>query len=387
MKKNSNIIENNCLLMLENESIFFGKGYGSSGTFIGELCFNTSITGYQEILTDPSYKNQIIAFTFPHIGIVGTNSLDHESHIIHASGCIVNNPIGTSSNFRSELDFEDWLKKNDSVCISGIDTRTLTRKIREKGAFKALIHKFDNKDFNISVLKKKIRSESSLNNLDLASKVSTEKVYQWRNRKKHLLDEKNNFVKFIAVIDFGVKENILNNLESLGYKIIVFPIKFDLKKLISYRPLGIFLSNGPGDPKATFNQLKKKFKYLTESNVPIFGICLGHQILALANGANTVKMHHGHRGANHPIKNLNNLLVEITVQNHGFVVSKKKLPSNIKVTHISLFDKTIAGIEIKNKPHFSVQYHPEASPGPRDSEYLFKKFKEYIMCYAKKKRH
>tara|TARA_X000000950_G_scaffold269444_1_gene348075 strand:- start:391 stop:1572 length:1182 start_codon:yes stop_codon:yes gene_type:complete len=385
MKKLSNDIKNNCLLLLENNSLFFGRGFGLNGTYVGELCFNTSITGYQEILTDPSYKNQIIAFTFPHIGIVGTNSFDHESNMIHASGCIVNNPIGKPSNYRSELYFEDWLIKNKKVCITGIDTRTLTRKIRKQGVFKALIHKFDHEEFSIPILKKKIQSLSPMKDLDLASSVSTNKIYQWKNNNKKLLTNENEILgNFIAVIDFGVKRNILNILEGLGYKIIVFPISYDYEKLISRKPVGIFLSNGPGDPKATYKKIESKFQYFIQSNIPIFGICLGHQILALSNGAKTVKMHHGHRGANHPIKNLKNDSVEITVQNHGFVVSKKNLPLNIDITHISLFDKTIAGIETKDKPHFSVQYHPEASPGPHDSGYLFDKFKKNILIYAKK---
>ena len=386
MKKKSKNINKNCLLLLENGSKFFGKGFGSKGTFTGELCFNTSITGYQEILTDPSYKNQIVTFTFPHIGIVGTNLDDYESEVIHSSGCIINNPIGKSSNYRSEMIFEDWLLKNNKACITGVDTRTLTRELRERGVLKGLIHNTNNCKFDIQNLQKIIQKSSPMKNQDLASKVSTDVIYLWRNKKKKIVNPNklSNFKKFIAVIDFGVKKNILNLLEKLNYEIIVFPVSFNYKKILSLKPSGFFLSNGPGDPMATYNSIKLNFKNIINSKIPIFGICLGHQILALSFGAQTTKMHHGHRGANHPIKNLKKKSVEITVQNHGFVVSRDKLPQKILITHISLFDQTIAGLKLKDLPYFSVQYHPEASPGPHDSTYLFDQFKKNINIYAKK---
>ena len=389
MQNNSQHIIKDCMLLLENGDSFFGKGYGIFGTTVGEICFNTSITGYQEILTDPSYKNQIITFTFPHIGIVGTNSNDIESKIIHSSGCIVNNLSIYSSNHRSELCFHAWLKKNKTICISGIDTRTLTRKIRSGGVMKALIHHSSKKKINKSKFLKKIRDFPSMDFSDLTSQVTTANVYIWKNKKKEILDNEDISIlqnkKFIAVIDFGIKENILNLLENQNYNLVVFPSNFNTKIILEQNPSGIFLSNGPGDPKATYENNKYNIDYLLKEKIPVFGICLGHQILALAFGANTVKMHHGHRGANHPVKNLKNKKVEITVQNHGFVVDQNKLNSNIIVTHNSLFDGTVAGLKIKNKPFFSVQYHPEASPGPQDSRYLFKEFKKNIDKYAKKK--
>ena len=389
MQNNSQHIIKDCMLLLESGDCFFGKGYGDFGTTIGEICFNTSITGYQEIMTDPSYKNQIITFTFPHIGIVGTNNHDHESESIHSAGCIVSNLSAYSSNHRSKLHFHDWLKKNKKICISGIDTRTLTRKIRSGGVMKALIHHPKKKKFNKLKLLEKIKDFPCMDFSDLTREVSTKKAFIWKNKKKKILDDKKIFElknqNFIAVIDFGIKKNILNLLESSNYIVVIFPSNFDAKMIIAQNPLGIFLSNGPGDPKATYKNNKSNIDFLLKRNIPVFGICLGHQILALAYGANTIKMHHGHRGANHPVKNQKNKQVEITVQNHGFVVDKKKLSSSIIVTHNSLFDGTIAGIKIKNKPFFSVQYHPEASPGPHDSQYLFEEFKRNIEIYAKKK--
>ena len=381
----------NSVLILETGELFFGKGYGHIGTAIGEICFNTSITGYQEILTDPSYTNQIITFTFPHIGIVGTNKYDYESEKIFASGCIVNNALTNASNHRSEISFETWLRKNKKICISGIDTRTLTKKIRVDGVSNALIHNSGNKKIDIKELKKKLNIFPKMESLDLASEITTDKLYYWNDNNKKNIPEtdlkKYKDIPIIAVIDFGIKKNILRLLQIIGFKVLVFPLFYDFKKILKMKPVGIFLSNGPGDPLATFKKIKVNLTQILNANIPIFGICLGHQILSLAYGAKTIKMNHGHRGANHPIKNLKKQNVEITVQNHGFVVSKTNLPKEIVVSHISLFDKTIAGIKIKNKPFFSVQYHPESSPGPRDSRYLFEDFKRNIMSYAKKKRY
>ncbi len=367
----------NCVLVLDDGTSIFGFGAGHHGNFIGEICFNTSITGYQEILTDPSYFNQIINFTFPHIGIVGTNLEDYESEKIHASGCIINNKLTSASNFRSEMNFESWLKKNKKVCITGIDTRLITKRIRNIGVCKAIIH---------YPLKKKFESMDSLNDrlkkfpimksIDLASNVSTNLIYEWKDNKKTNFSI--NLKKFICVIDFGIKKNILNILSQCGHKIIVFPIDFSIEKIMSMNPCGIFLSNGPGDPKATFKKYKKNLEKIKKFKKPVFGICLGHQILSLIYNAQTEKMHHGHRGANHPIRNYHTKKVEITVQNHGFVVSKKRFPKSLEVTHYSLFDQTIAGIKVKNKPFFSVQYHPESSPGPQDSRYLFEEFFKLI---------
>lgn len=387
-KKKITSEKKNAILVFEDE-IFYGYGFGSFGITIGEICFNTSISGYQEILTDPSYKNQIINFTFPHIGIVGTNAFDNESYNIHAAGCIVNNKLTEPSNHRSDLSFNDWLKKNGKICIAGVDTRTITRKIRDNGSVKCLIHYSKSSKFDVDDLKLKLKHSNVMNSLDLASEVSSKDIYEWSNGRKikvlskdlHIYKNKN----VICVIDFGIKLNILHLLEKIGLKVLVFPISFDYGKIIMLNPLGVFLSNGPGDPSATYKKIKKKLFLILEKSIPVFGICLGHQILALYLGGKTKKMHHGHRGANHPVKNVESNKVEITVQNHGYVVAKNKLPKNINITHYSLFDGTIAGIELNNKPFFSVQYHPEASPGPQDSEYLFQKFKKNIGIYAKKR--
>tara|TARA_Y100000994_G_scaffold241808_1_gene238041 strand:+ start:245 stop:1393 length:1149 start_codon:yes stop_codon:yes gene_type:complete len=378
MKKTSSIEKNDCILVLDTGHYFHGKGYGYRGNFTGEICFNTSITGYQEILTDPSYYKQIINFTFPHIGIVGSNTQDKESSKIFASACIVNNVLTPSSNFRSEVNFETWLLNNKKACITGVDTRELTKLIRDSGSCNGLIH-FPEKNLKkIDDLMKILKDFPSMKNLDLASEVSTKKIYLWKNNRKEYIDFENFKESFIAVYDFGIKKNILNLLNKSKYKVIVFPYNYCAKKIIKKMPSGIFLSNGPGDPKATFDKIKNNLDIIKKLTIPIFGICLGHQILSILFGAKTEKMHHGHRGANHPVKNHNNGRVEITVQNHGFVVSKRKLPDNLLVTHSSLFDKTIAGIKIKKKPFFSVQYHPEASPGPQDSRYLFKDFEKLM---------
>ena len=378
MKKTSPFDLNDCILLLDDGRYFFGKGFGHKGNYLGEICFNTSITGYQEILTDPSYYNQIITFTFPHIGIVGSNKFDYESEKIFASACIINNEITPPSNHRSEISFEKWLIKNKKACITGIDTRILTKDIRDSGSSNCLIHFPKGKVEELNTLKTILEKFPKMEGCDLATKVSTKKIYCWKNRKKKYLTQKNIKKKFIAVIDFGIKNNILNILESIKYDLVVFPCNYPVKEILSMAPKGIFLSNGPGDPKAIYKKYKSSFDLLKNIEVPIFGICLGHQILSLMFGALTKKMHHGHRGANHPIKNHDNDSVEITVQNHGFVVSKSKLPKNIIITHSSLFDDSIAGIKIKGKPFFSVQYHPESSPGPQDSRYLFNEFMDLI---------
>ncbi len=378
MKKTIKTNTNDCLLMLDNGKSFLGKGYGYRGDYLGEICFNTSTTGYQEILTDPSYFKQIITFTFPHIGIVGSNKFDYESEKIFASACIINNDITPPSNFRSEIDFEKWLFLNKKACITGVDTRVLTKNIRNGGALNCLIHFPNKKIQKTSFLKKILQTFPNMKGLDLASEVTTKEIYQWKDKKKLKINPSNLKSKFIGVIDFGIKNNILNILESQGFNIIVFPCNYSISKIISLNPSGIFLSNGPGDPKATFSKLKKELELLKNFRSPIFGICLGYQILSLLFGGSTIKMHHGHRGANHPVKNHRTGAVEITVQNHGFVVSRTKLPKNVEVTHSSLFDKTIAGIKIKNKPFFSVQYHPESSPGPQDSRYLFNQFSSLV---------
>ena len=380
-------------LVLENGSVFKGFGFGFEGITTGEVCFNTSITGYQEIITDPSYAGQIINFTFPHIGNVGTNIEDNESNKIWARGLIFNTEITNPSNYRSMKHLDFWLKKNKIVGITGIDTRKLTNYIRENGAPKGTLQFSIKRKHCIGNLKKLTKNWSGLLGLDLASQVSCKKPYKWNSLKTWDKKEgykKNKKKKYkIVAIDYGIKKNILRCLSDLHCKIKVVPAKTSSQEIFSYNPDGIFLSNGPGDPAATGKYAIPIIKELISSKIPIFGICLGHQLLALTLGAKTSKMHLGHRGANHPVKNLVTKKVEITSQNHGFKVEPDSLPKNAKITHISLFDRSIEGIEIKNKPIFSVQYHPEANPGPQDSKYLFKKFINYILIkknYAKKKR-
>ena len=379
------------VLVLENKKIFKGIGIGYQGIATGEVCFNTSLTGYQEIISDPSYAGQIINFTFPHIGNVGTNKEDHESDKIWTRGVIFNSEITDPSNYRSFLHLDAWLKKNKIVGITGLDTRSLTNFIRDKGAPKGTICYSKIGKFNINKLTTSTIKWSGLKNLDLAKIVTTPKNYIWKGLKtwkKEIGYKKNNKNFFhIVAIDYGIKKNILRYFSDFDCKVTVVSCKFTAKKILELEPDGIFLSNGPGDPAATGEYAIEIIKELIKKNLPIFGICLGHQILALALGGRTKKMKIGHRGANHPVKNLNHDTVEITSQNHGFEVVKEKLPKNIEITHISLFDKSIEGIKLKNKPVFSVQYHPESNPGPQDSIYLFQQFINYVKKNAKKKRY
>ena len=381
------------ILVLEDGTFFQGYGFGYEGTATGEVCFNTSITGYQEIITDPSYASQIINFTFPHIGNVGTNNEDNESEKIWTKGVIFNTDITSPSNYRSIKNLDVWLKKNKIVGIAGIDTRKLTNYIRDRGAPKGTLEFSNKKKHDVKKLKKITKNWPGLLGLDLASQVSCNKPYRWSsfktwNKKDGYIKNKKNKYKIVA-IDYGIKKNILRCLSDLDCEIKIVPAKTSSQKILNEKPDGIFLSNGPGDPAATGKYAIPNIKELIKSGLPIFGICLGHQILALALGAKTTKMHLGHRGANHPVKNLKTKKVEITSQNHGFKVEEDSIPSNVNITHLSLFDKCVEGIELKNKPIFSVQYHPEASPGPQDSKYLFNKFINYILKekkYAKKKR-
>ena len=379
------------ILVLENKKIFKGIGIGYQGSATGEVCFNTSLTGYQEIISDPSYAGQIINFTFPHIGNVGTNKEDHESDKIWTKGVIFNSEITEPSNYRSFLHLDSWLKKNKIVGITGLDTRSLTNIIRDKGAPKGTISFSKKGKFNISKLYNITSKWSGLNNLDLAEEVSTKKNYLWKGFKtwkKGLGYKKNKKNSFhVVAIDYGIKKNILRYFSDFDCKVTVVSCKTDADKIISLNPNGVFLSNGPGDPAATGKYAIQIIKKLIKKNLPIFGICLGHQILGLALGAKTKKMKLGHRGANHPVKNLIDGKVEITSQNHGFEIVQRDLPKNIEITHKSLFDNSIEGIRLKNKPVFSVQYHPEANPGPQDSVYLFKKFISNMRCNAKKKRY
>ena len=386
--KNSQI--NTGILVLENKKVFKGIGIGYQGEATGEVCFNTSLTGYQEIISDPSYAGQIINFTFPHIGNVGTNKEDFESDKIWTKGVIFNSEITSPSNYRSFQHLDAWLKKNKIVGITGLDTRSLTNFIRDKGAPKGTIAYSKKGKFNISKLTNLTIKWSGLKNLDLAEAVTTPNNYIWKGLKtwkKEIGYKKNTKNYFhVVAIDYGIKKNILRYFSDFKCKVTVVSCKTSAKNILSLKPNGIFLSNGPGDPAATGKYAIKIIKSLIEKKLPLFGICLGHQILALALGGKTKKMKLGHRGANHPVKNLINDNVEITSQNHGFEVVKENLPKNIEVTHKSLFDNSIEGIKLKNKPVFSVQYHPESNPGPQDSVYLFQEFINNMKKNAKKKR-
>ena len=378
------------VLVLENNTIFHGIGIGYEGTATGEVCFNTSMTGYQEIISDPSYAGQIINFTFPHIGNVGTNIEDHESDKIWTKGVVFNSEITNPSNYRALKNLDDWLKKNKIVGITGLDTRSLTNFIRDKGAPKGTIAHLKNERINISKLISQTTKWSGLKNLDLAIKVTTKKNYTWLGfktwKKKDGYIKNNNKSLNVVAIDYGIKKNILRYFSDFNCKVNVVSCKTSAEIILKFKPDGIFLSNGPGDPAATGKYAIDIIKKLIKKNIPIFGICLGHQILALALGAKTKKMKLGHRGANHPVKNLIKNNVEITSQNHGFEIIKESLPKNIEITHKSLFDNCIEGIKLKNKPVFSVQYHPESNPGPQDSVYLFQEFIKIMKKNAKKKR-
>ena len=376
IKKNNN----SAILILENGDVFKGFGFGAQGFKIGEVCFNTSMSGYQEIITDPSYNGQIINFTFPHIGNVGTNRDDNEAKKSFASGIITREPPPEASNWRSELNFNGWLKKQNIVGISGLDTRQLTKVIKEKNAPMGLIcHKF-NSQFDLDLLSKKLFKHPKLKGSNLVPNVSSDKVTEWENGLWGKNSFKNKKTELhVVAYDFGIKKNILRSLKSLNIKVSLVPFNFDFVELKKLKPDGIFLSNGPGDPMATYNSIKKNFDKILTLTIPIFGICIGHQLIAIALGAKTKKMEQGHRGGNHPVINLSNKKVEITSQNHGFNVIDENLPSELRVTHKSLFDKSIEGLEHVTKPIFSVQYHPEASPGPHDSRYLFQKFYSFLL--------
>ena len=346
---------------MENGTVFTGTTLGSEGETIGEICFNTGMTGYQEILTDPSYCGQLITMTYPHIGNYGVNPNDCESNKIQSSGFIIREENVIPSNFRSTQSLGDYLREQKIVGIQEIDTRMLTRMIRNEGAMNGII---STKDMDERSLLSKVKAAPSMNGLDLAKIVSTKNPYVWQS-------ELNAQYK-IAAIDFGIKYNILRQLECNGCDIMVFPANTTADETIDYNPSGVFLSNGPGDPAAVTYAIVAVQELLGKK--PIFGICLGHQILALALGAKTYKLKFGHRGCNHPVKNLATNKVEITSQNHGFAVDPDSLPSNAEVTHISLNDNTVEGLCSNDVPAFSVQYHPESSPGPHDSRYLFSKF-------------
>ena len=350
---------NTAILLLNDGKKFEGKQLGHLGETIGEVCFNTGMTGYQEILTDPSYCSQIVTMTSPHIGNYGINKEDVESNKIQVSGFVIKEESIVPSNWRSTSSLDEYLKKNKIVGIQDIDTRSLTRHIRDQGAMNGIISSVDNDLVNLS---NKLKKAPSMNGLDLAKTVSTKKVYKWSQTGQFK----------VAAIDYGIKHNILNILKDNNCEVTVFPAQTSAKEILDFNPDGIFLSNGPGDPSAVTYGIEMVKSLL--GSKPIFGICLGHQILSLALGAKTFKLKFGHRGINHPVKNLETEVVEITSQNHGFAVDLNSLPENVVATHINLNDNTNEGIECKEFKAFSVQHHPESSPGPHDSRYLFEKF-------------
>jgi len=378
-KKNKDAV-----LIFADGTRFYGYGIGNCGEVIAEICFNTSITGYQEILTDPSYFGQIINFTFPHIGNIGVNNNDIEAKKVRASGLIIRDDITNPSNYRSENHFQDWLKLNKLTGICGVDTRLITQKIRKEGAKNvAIIYDLDLNENIIEKTLSKIKNATDLNGVELALKASENQHYNWIDEAKWIQNKNNynqiNAKKYkVVAIDYGAKLNILRCLNEVGCDVKIVPANASFEDVMKYQPDGVFLSNGPGDPAETGKYTISTIKKVLENKIPLFGICLGHQLLALATGAKTTKMLQGHRGANHPVQNLKNSKVEITSQNHGFCVDKNSLPKNVEVTHVSLFDGSIEGIRINDCPAFSVQYHPESSPGPSDSFYLFKEFVELI---------
>ncbi len=368
------------VLALADGTVIYGRGIGAETKRAAEICFNTSMTGYQEILTDPSYAGQIITFTTPHIGNTGTNPEDIETGTPAARGLIVREDISSPSNWRAASHFDAWLKSHDLPGICGVDTRALTRRIRDSGAPNGVLCHDPSGNFDIEALLKEARDWPGLEGMDLAKDVSCTQRYDWTETLWNHdggYGRQDNPEFNVVVIDYGVKRNILRSLSSSGCKVTVVPAQHNAEDILALKPDGIFLSNGPGDPAATGTYAVPTIQSLLKADIPVFGICLGHQLLALALGGKTEKMHLGHRGANHPVKNLLTDKVEITSQNHGFRVIPESLPeSHVEQTHISLFDKSNEGLRVKGKPVFSVQYHPEASPGPQDSAYLFTQFVE-----------
>ena len=375
------IISDN-ILMLEDGTYFLGKSFGSKQTKIGEICFNTSMSGYQEIITDPSYAGQIICFTFPHIGNIGTNNFDNEGETKSIAGIVVRQPPTNPSNWRSDQKFNDWLKLNDIPGISGIDTRMLTKIIRKYKSCNAIMSYNEFGEFNFDELKNKLKNYPKMDGLNLSSSVTTQKSYNYKESPHKLILSTPSIIdKFkpkIVVIDFGVKMNILRHLVNLNAEVTVLSENAKIEDIIKIKPDGIFLSNGPGDPSATEKKCKDLLQAILSFKIPVFGICIGHQLIGLSFGAKTTKMSQGHRGANHPVKNLSNNKVEITSQNHGYMIDKDTLPECLEITHLSLFDGSIEGLRHKSLPIFSVQYHPEASPGPTESSYLFQEFLNLI---------
>ncbi len=370
-------------LVLASGDVLWGRGFGAEGDAVGEVCFHTAMTGYQEVMTDPSFAGQIITFTFPHIGNVGANPDDLEADDPHALGVIVREDVTAPSNFRSAERLDAWMRRHARIGLAGVDTRALTRRIRGGGAPSAVIaHRADGL-FDVEALLAAARGWPGLEGMDLARGVSTATHYGWDGGVWRLgsgygepeeADLCGGKRPHVVAIDYGSKRNIFRNLVHAGAQVSVVPATATAEQVMALKPDGVFLSNGPGDPAATARYAAPVIRELLETGLPLFGICLGHQLLGLAVGARTTKMFQGHRGANHPVRRLSDGAVEITSMNHGFAVERESLPANVRETHVSLFDGSNAGLELIDRPAFSVQYHPEASPGPQDSLYLFERF-------------
>jgi carbamoyl-phosphate synthase small subunit len=369
--------QHTAVLALADGTLFWGRGVGATGRAVGEVCFNTSQTGYQEIMTDPSYAGQIISFTFPHIGNVGSNAEDIETMTPAARGCVVSADITEPANWRSAQHFDAWLKSHNLVGMCGVDTRRLTRRIRDGGAPSGVIAHAPDGRLDTGALIAEAAAWPGLEGMDLAKDVTCRQTYGWDETRWQLgtgFGQQTAPRFHVVAIDYGAKRNILRCLADHGCRVTVVPATATTDDVMRHKPDGVFLSNGPGDPAATGEYAVPVIRDVLKSGIPLFGICLGHQILALALGGRTTKMARGHRGANHPVKDLSTGKVEITSQNHGFCVLPESLPADVEVTHVSLFDGSNEGFRLKDKPVFSVQYHPEASPGPQDSHYLFRRF-------------
>jgi len=382
----------NAVLLLEDGSVFFGHGYGREGLSTGEICFNTSMTGYQEIMTDPSYTGQIVTFTFPHIGNTGSTPSDYESGKVFSAGIVTAEMPTPPSNWRSTEDFHSWLAAQGVGGIAHIDSRALVRHIRDAGAQNALIFFAENERPALTDLQKHFATVPQMTGQDLAKTVTCAAPYQWTETSWNLKTDRYDTATapddapHIVVVDYGVKHNILREIAARGAKVTVVPATTSSDEIKALNPDGVLLSNGPGDPAATGTYAAPVVAQLLQENLPVFGICLGHQILAIALGAKTKKMPFGHRGGNHPVKNIETGRVEITSQNHGFCVLPETLAKDTQESHVSLFDGTNEGLSHNGGRVFSVQYHPEASPGPQDSSYLFDRFLENISCHRKQKQ-
>ncbi|MEM9584206.1 MAG: glutamine-hydrolyzing carbamoyl-phosphate synthase small subunit [Pseudomonadota bacterium] len=366
-------------LVLADGTIFYGMGFGATGLTVAELCFNTAMTGYQEIMTDPSYAGQIVTFTFPHIGNTGVNAEDDETADPVAAGMVVKWDPTASSSWRATEELGAWLAKRGRIAMGGVDTRRLTRAIRAQGAPHVAMEHNPDGNFDLEALIAKARAFDGLEGLDLAKEVTCAQSYQWDQTRWAWPDgfgARSEQGHKVVAVDYGAKRNILRCLASAGCDVTVLPATATAEDILAHNPDGVFLSNGPGDPAATGAYAVPAIKGVLDADIPVFGICLGHQMLALALGAKTIKMNHGHHGANHPVKDMETGKVEITSMNHGFTVDTQTLPEGVSETHVSLFDGSNCGIRVDGKPIFSVQYHPEASPGPQDSYYLFERFAE-----------